>query len=384
MSRARPRAAVAVLLLASLTALASGCWNAIPLDHRALIQIITVDPAPHGKVRWTFFEASPTALASMGSGSGGSENPGGGTTADQVIPLSVEAKSLADAYRLGQDLSSRDLYLGQVQAIVLSGRLAPAAVSAALDGLAHTPELDQSQALFAAADGAKAAILAPDPQELFPSAYLDHVASCPTCSTVAFHLSLMDAFLATRTAWGSMVMPALHQSSVGLAVRGAVVYAGPRRVAQLAPDDATLIGLLTGNTVKTSVTLDVPGLGSASVRSLAAQARIRPLWRHGRLAARVQVRLVGELVGLEPDRGERFEAVRSRVEEALAKTVLERTARVLAGLTRAGADPLALGERLFAADPSAAPSAAVWQRALRHAAIRLDITASLASQGAVR
>lgn len=362
---------------------ATGCWNAIPIGHRALIQILSVDPAQGVNLRWTFFQANPTALAQMGSG-GGAASPGGGTTSDQVVPIAVEAASLGDAFRRAQDMTSRDLYLGQLQQIVLSERLTALQVRMAIDALAHTPELDQSQAVFAASDGAADTILQPDPQELFPATYLEHVTACPTCNNVSIHVSLMDAFLDTRTAWGSMLVPEVGTSPLGLAVRGVALYEGARFVTRVKPEDATLLGLITGATTKTSLQVAVPGLGLANVRSLQAQTRIEAHWLHGRVDARAEARITGQLMGIEPERGLAFEAIAPRVDTAVAAAIVARAGTLVAALLTRGADPLEFGRELWSADPSDAPSPKAWREGLARARVRLVVHGALASQGAVR
>lgn len=376
------RAVAAALAVASPCLAATGCWNAIPIGHRALIQIVTVDAARHGNTLWTFFQANPTALASMGSGVGA--GPGGGTASDQVLPLAVVAPTLGAAYRRAQEMTSRDLYLGQLQQIVLSESLGPAAVRAALDAFAHTPELDQSQALFAAPGSAANTILARDPQELFPAAYLDHVTACPTCNTTAIHLSLMDAFLATRTAWGAMIMPEVTTSRLGLAVSGAVVYEGARLVSRASPDDTALLGLITGQTVKTSLETTVPGLGTVSVRSLRGTVHLRARWRDGLVEAAAVSHVTGQLVGLEPDRGLRFERDAPIIDQAVSSALVQRVGGVVARIMAAGGDPLDLGRALWAGDPSAAPSPAAWRYGLSHGHVQITVHTAITSQGVVR
>jgi hypothetical protein len=371
----------AALASAAVCLGATGCWNAIPLGHLALFQILAVDPAKDGNLRWTLFQANATALANMGSGVA---TPSGGTTSDQVLPVQVVAPTLAEAYRKAQDLSSRDIYLGQLQQVVVSERLNAGQVRSTIDALAHTPELDQSQALFVAPGDAADTILARDPQELFPSTYLDHVTACPTCNTTAIHVSLMDAFMATRPAWGSMVVPEVTKSSVGLAVKGAAVYEGARFIGRVAPADETLLGLLTGMTQKTSLDVKVPGLGAVSVRGLTSTASVSARWRHGAVEADDVSRVTGQVVAIEPDRGLAFEHVAPAIDSAVSRALVRRAGSVVAKLMAKGGDPLQLGREVWAADPSAAPSAAVWRRGLLNARIRLTVHTGLTSQGTVR
>lgn len=375
------RARAAATVLAACLPL-TGCWNAIPLGHRALIQILAVDPAGGRDLRWTFFQASAAALSEMASG-GGTSGPGS-TASDQVTPVSVRAPTLADAYRRAQAITSRDLYLGQLQQVVLSERLTPAQLRLAIDSLAHTAELDQSQDLFAAPAGAAATILRPDPQELFPAAYLDHVANCPTCTTVSMTVSLMEAFVRTRVGWGTLVLPEVQPSPLGLSVRGAAVYAGGRLVARLGEEQAALLGLLRGLVTKTALSFAVPGVGRCSVRSVSARSHVHAEWRGGRVLAQVRVDLTGDILSVEPDLGRPFVALARPVNAALAREVAGRGARLLAPLLARGADPLGFGHVLWDGDPSAAPSPSAWRQGLGRAQVRITVHSDLRSEGVVR
>lgn len=372
-------AAVAVAASASL----AGCWSSIPLGHRALVQILAVDPAKGGDTRWTFFQANPTALAQMGSG-GSSAGPGGGTTSQQVIAVAVVAPDLATAFRQAQALTSRDLYLGQLEEVVLSEKLSPPQLASTLDALAHTPELDQSQILFAAPDSAANTVLAPDPQELFPATYLERVVSCPTCNVTALPTTLMDAFVRTRTAWGAMVLPEAIVAPTGLATRGAAVYEGTRLVDRLDQGQEELLGLLMGKVTKGAMGLDVPGMGHVAVRSLVAKARVSAAWRDGRLTARVDLRLAGAILSAAPASGRTLVHLAPTVESALSARVVQEAGGLLGRLMGRGADPLFLGQRLWAADPSAAPPATTWATAVRFATVALSVTTHLHSAGGAR
>jgi len=378
MRRAAMAACAAVTLLAT-----TGCWNAVTLGERAIIQIVAVDPAARGDLRWTFFQANPTALAEMGSG-GQTSGPSGGTTSQQVLAMSVVAPTVADAYRKVQSLTSRDLYLGQMEQIVLSESLAAADVRTVIDGMAHTPEVDQSQALLATPGQAAKAVLAPDPQELFPAAFLERPQLCPTCTTVGIVEPLADAFILTRTGWGTLVVPEIRPGPDGIAVRGAAVYRGTQLVARLGEADAVALGLALGVTEKDGISLRVPGLGLVGVRSIHGHTDVTPRWSDGRLQARVRLRLSGDVTTIEPDMGRNLSEIRPLVSRAAAAAILAQERSILSRLLGAGADPLGFGRRLFDADPSAAPSAQAYADAVRHAVVALSVSLDIRSEGSVR
>ena len=110
------RGTAAVLLLgATLT----GCWDQHPVEFRAPVAVIAVDPTQTaGEYRFTFLFPNITITASSIESGGPSE---------QFFPITVRSKTLVEAVDEVQERQSRTLYLGQVRVMCLSSRL-PASV----------------------------------------------------------------------------------------------------------------------------------------------------------------------------------------------------------------------------------------------------------------
>ena len=363
----------------SALAFATGCWSTVPIGHRALVQIVTVDPGRHGETRYAFIIPTPGELAQT-TGSSGS----GGSNA-QVQAIAVMAPSLALAFTHAESLLSRDLYLGQAQQILLSEKLSPRVLNDTLNTLVQIPELDQSQMLFAVKGEAVKAAEGPDPQEVFPAAFLEHIDSCATCADVRLRSNLMTTFLKSRAVYAGFALPEVIPSPYGPTVRGTAFYGtGGKYVLSLGAEDSALYGLALGRTEKVGLDVPVQGLGLVHLRAIKARPAVRVREVHGQVVARARLSATGTVVGIEPNRGLPFSRTHAAIETAAARLIEGRVAGILAKLLGHGLDPMYLGERLYSADPARVPRGFDLATAMKHARVDLMVHVKLTQNGEVR
>ncbi len=109
------RALLGIVLVLVLT----GCWDQRPVESRAAVAAIGIDPTPfRGIQRYTFMFPDSTITASSLSST---------TRSQEFYPLSVTAPSLLLALKQLQAKQSRALYLGQVRIVAFSTAL-PASI----------------------------------------------------------------------------------------------------------------------------------------------------------------------------------------------------------------------------------------------------------------
>ncbi len=109
--------------LGVLLLLLTGCWDQRPVEGRAVVEAVGVQPTRQpGVWQWTFVFPSPTeSINTLGTSSPASE----------VYALAVQARTWTRALLAAQQETTRDLYFGQFRVLALSPRL-PAAVWARL------------------------------------------------------------------------------------------------------------------------------------------------------------------------------------------------------------------------------------------------------------
>lgn len=373
------RAALSGLLLGCALAGTTGCWSTVPIGHRALVQIIAIDKGDHGDTKFAFIIPTPEELTETT----GSSGAGGGQS--QVQAITVQARSLDQSFTYAESLLSRNLYLGQTQQILLSEDLPASVVEDTLDSLVQVPELDQSQIVFAVKGNATQAATAPDPQEVFPSAFLEHLNSCATCTDVRLRSDLMTTFLMSRSPYATMALPEIvSHRQYGPTVRGIAFYRQGRYVLSVGPEDSGLYGLVLGRTEKIGLDVPVPGLGIAHLRAIQAVPSVSVRRVEGRIYATVRLKTKGAIVGIEPDRGLPFSATHRSIETATATVLVSRIGGILATLLDHGIDPMHLAERLYSADPARMPKDFDLASEMEHARVRVQVHVELTQNGEVR
>lgn len=373
------RLLAATPLLAIALLGATGCWSTVPIGHRALVQMITVDKGQHGEIQFSYIIPTPAELTETTGSSGAA----GGQS--QVQAVTVQAKSLAESFTYAESLLSRDLYLGQDQQILLSEDLPAPVVEDILDSLVQVPELDQSQMVFAVKGSAVQAATAPDPQEVFPAAFLEHLNSCSTCADVRLRTNLMMTFLKSKSVYATVALPEIVISKKhGPTVRGIAFYRQGKYLFSLGPEESGLYGLLLGRTEKIGLDVPVPNLGLAHLRAIKALPSVSVKWVHGRVVAMARLRAKGAVVGIDPDPGLPYSETHDAIETATARLLVSRLGAIVSRLLSAGIDPEYLGARLYSADPGRIPKNFDLASAMERAQIRLEVHIQLTNDAEVR
>lgn len=109
------RLAVRMALIGTLLLSLSGCWDQLPVETRAVVDTVGVDPtAQPNLLQWTFtfpnVSVTPTTL-------------GTSSKSDEYYQLVVDAPDFATALRRVQSRTTRDLYFGQIRVVALSTKL---------------------------------------------------------------------------------------------------------------------------------------------------------------------------------------------------------------------------------------------------------------------
>lgn len=201
---------VSLLLLMSVLTTVTGCWDQVPFPERAPALVITLAPAtPAGMFQWTFYFPNPTVTVSSLSQI---------STSQQTYAVRVDSPTFAAAYSSAQQRLARDLFLGQLEVIILSTKI-PASEVATLTNAYNTNGQVPKTAYMVAAQGQLGRLVVVSPQETIPVLYLTRLFDCHRCQPSdlsQFQWQVWDAFESPGI---SPVMP-----DVG----------GPDRVAEIA------------------------------------------------------------------------------------------------------------------------------------------------------
>lgn len=351
---ARIRAlAIGLLALAVL----SGCADNRPLNYRALVLTMGFSPAPHNRVTVYFQMPTPSGLTSLSSG--GAASGGGGSSAT-TYTLHASASTVARAFTRAQANVNQDLYLGQLQAVILSTHLSAVQFADVVSTLIRLGTLDKTAyVLVTPAPMAQLFAVKSASTPLSPL-YFSTEFGCAHCQTVNLKREIWNVEQAqyvppVATLW----LPVLEPGSQGFHIDTVALYRGGRMVRHLTGHQTMLLGYMLGRTGKGTVHLVWQGL-PVSVRSVSGGVHLTPQWHGLSLLIRVTLNLTGDVDAFPVGTplAAHYQWLRQATQMDLA-----RETRILAEqLAHQGLDPWNIGAAAVWQHPS---QLAVWQHAYR-------------------
>lgn len=232
-----------VLGLVTLSAvLLSGCWDLEEIDRRTPVLGITFDAADRGGWRMAATIPDPRALV-----------PAGGTVIGPqpqepaFVVLETEGPSASETLNNLREITSRDLFLGQVMVIGASERLARQGLGPLLEFLMNNTDIPRAT-WFVITAGPPGKILGvKPPQQTFPEFYLDNVfrAGSKAAGTLALPYWRLWV-MSLRQGQDALVPVAEPGPQQQIRVARAAALRGDRLAGVLSPRETRLVAMLRG------------------------------------------------------------------------------------------------------------------------------------------
>lgn len=364
------RRAVALVLGALFL---SACGDNHVLNERALVLVMGVEPAGGGRIRVDLQIPSPRGLTTLGPGGTGSAESGSRQT---FFVLSGSGRTLSSALAHAQGRSTQALYLGQLQAIILSTRLSPELFTRVMSSLARIGTLDQTTYVLASPQPLARVLAVAPQQSTLPGLYYATLFSCRRCQTVDLARQLWSLEKRQLTPLVSAWVPVVEIGPTGFQVDRVALYRQGRPEMVLSRGQTNLLGLLLSRTSKVPWILPGPDGTVVGIRALQARTRFRPSWRNGRLEIAVRIAATGLLSDFPLQQAAR-KAVPQLEREASA-SLAAGAVQLLQRLAGRHLDPFDLGAAFVWRHPQAA---AVWMRAFPRARWRVRVEVTLIRYG---
>lgn len=148
-----------------------GCWDSEPDTDRASALVLTVSQASPKEWHWTFYFPNPTVTVSSLS----QLKP-----SNQFYTMGVTASSLDRAYTRVQQKLARDLYLGQLEVIILSSKLTKPEMLRLLNAYNREGVTPKTVYILVGTPPVNDLALV-TPQESIPSVYWESYFECHQC-----------------------------------------------------------------------------------------------------------------------------------------------------------------------------------------------------------
>ncbi len=347
----------------------SGCADNRPLNHRALVLGLGFAPAPHGQISMIFQIPTLTGLArpSMGNSKSGSS--------PTTFILTGSGPTAARAFTHAQADINKDLYLGQLQTLILSTHLSASQFRNIADTLIRMGTLDKTAYAMATSAPVQKVLTAKSQTTSLAPLYVSTGFWCAHCQVVDLKRQMWDVeqaqFAPARNLW----LPLIKPIGVGFQIQSIVFYQGNRVARILSHHQTSVLGYVLGRTSKGTIDLSWHGQ-SVSVDSLQAKPRLSAEWKRSRLYLGVNLAVTGNVysfpipLSVQPHLAWLTKAVKHEL------TVQCR--QLLQSLGRQGLDPFSWGNAYVWQHPHALKR---WLDAYRHAVWKVTAHVQLRQLG---
>ena len=370
----RPRARRRVLWLLLAALFLSGCWDLEEIDRRTVVLGMAFDDA--GGSGWRMLATVPDPRALVPSGGtviGPQPEEPAFTTLEVTAPTATETLA-----RL-REITSRELFLGQVLVVGASERLARKGLGPLLEFLMNDTDIPRA-AWFVVTAGPPARVLGTKPpQQTFPEFYLDDVFRARGKPVGVLGLPYWKLWVASLRPGQDAVVPVVepgpHQQ---MRVARVAAFRGDRLVGILTPTETRLLAI-TRDARNATWQVALSGGRAINLRPLGVHYRIRALdpGSDGTPRFRFEVRMNAVLTEAHGYTALRVGNFEGEARRDLTRA-LERLIRRLQGW---GSDPWGFGERWRLAHPERFPPAR-WREEWRRARVEVDVRVNISRGGA--
>lgn len=364
----------------ALLTLVTGCWQDQPINNRFLVFSMAVDPAKSpDEVRWTFQMPTPEYLEGVGGGGGGGSSS---ATPNPFFDIAVRSPSFSEAIVKAENSSSRDFYMGQLQAVFISTDLSAPRLRAFLDEEGRTGELDHTEYLMAA-EGQAAKVMATKAVEApLPSlAVTDHF-GCPGCSETRLD---MPSYRAASLLYEptDLALPLIEVTPGGAyTFEHVVIYRNLERVAILSRQATRGWAWLTNRVQKEALALPY-GRGTASIRNISGRSSYAVRRdAAGRPYLDVHIGSSGTISGVAPGMTSVTPLAARTLALEGAQNIRDQVQVALAEAKKVRAEPFGIGPRIRVQDPPVFVSASRWRDAFRDLPVHIRVDLALSGTGA--
>ncbi len=365
------RVFVALGLLVVLT----GCWDNRPINSRDMVLAMGLAPDHHPGAFSTVFQA-PTPSA-VSAGSSGSSS--GGSSKKDTFDVVGSGPDLSETFNEAQAQVSKDLYLGQMQLIVLSTRLQPMYFKRAFDGLGRIATLAKTPFVIASPTPLIKLLHHTSPQDRFPSLYFSTLFSCHTCQTDAFGVRLWQVLVRLATPGVDIFLPVATPLKDGYLVDSVALYRHFQYVTTLTPRQSMAFGILDAISHKGSIFL--PHY-NASLRAIAGSSALTTHLRHGQVDATFTIKLTSTLegIGSVTETAAQIAGMSDRASATIAASCLN----LLQVTQKDDVDPLGVGRTLSWQNPRAFDHFRHWHQEYPHVHMRVHVSVTINKMGDVK
>jgi spore germination protein KC len=282
------------LILIGMVMLA-GCWDVQEIKSRSIANTVFFDMENPKKLKIGISTNIPGTLAPTNVGTYQQFNK-------RNILVTGEGDSMVKAWSEIQANAARDIFFGQMRAVVISERLAQENINDYLDFIGRIPLVPPNTVVLVSKNDPEKLLDIKNRENELPGNWLDYYFRNPTKRSLAIPVDLwrVNAIMDRKT--GDPYIPLLGESEGSYKVAGTAVFSRNRLSGELSMDETITLSLLRG-TDYGYLTVPIEKNKYAAFKNIRAKTNVSPkISADGGVSFSVRTEISGNMVENFPHR----------------------------------------------------------------------------------
>lgn len=334
---------LALLLIILLTLPLAGCWETRDPRRRAYVLGISIDPDPAGGDNLLVSVQLPIPGQARAPSTGGGGG-GGGDQPEFYLARGV-GPTVMDAFAEAQDKISRELFFGQMRAVILSSELSEEQMRRAITAIWNVPDIEETVYVLQARGRADTVLGQPIKLERLPALYFNNVFEAVRRLTVSQPVQMWEYWRVVSTSGWDPVLPSVEITPEGVPeIDGLGLFQDHQPVGRFDREEAKgylwMMGRTRGATVATRTST-----GVASARQLDVSRSVTMRFEGGKPVFQVDLKVTGQvdLIAHRRQNEQELEELGDAVEQEIQRQVRAAIAKAKEHRT----DPFGFGKVLY-------------------------------------
>ncbi len=334
-----PRRLIMAALLMMMPLVLTGCWDVDDISNRGTPNAVSLDLSAAGQIKFGCSFHVPGSLL-----------PPFNSTAQlfekRNFTLSGEGRGLLDAWRDLQTRSTRDVYMGQISAIILSEQFARSNIHHLLDFMNRRAEIPGDALVL---------VTKSDPEQLIdlrlennfvPGTYILRYFQSVAKQSLAIPVKLWELDAAFSNGHSDAHLPFIEPSQGLYQIAGTALYSGTRWAGELSVMETQFLSLILGDKYG-YITVPLGARGLVAYFDVDSETKIVPrMLKPDQFRFDIHVKTVGSLRETYPKNLPVTLNEKHEYEKETEAFLRSKTLRLLAKLRQLNSDPVGFGKKV--------------------------------------
>ena len=335
MKRRSLRKIILAAILFFVTISLTGCWDVKEINRRGIADSI-------------LFDIGDSSLFKMGVSMPipGTQIPPVAGTSQQFhkrhYTISGEGLSVLAAWTEVKSNSARDIFFGQVRAIIISEEAARKNINDILDFVGRVPLLPPNTNILITKQDPAETLDFKNVENFIPGDYVDFYFQTTDKRTLALPINLWRLNSMLDKNWQDPYLPIIELKEDTYRIAGTAVFSGSRMAGELDKDETQTLALIKG-TDSGFLNFSTDKGIIVSLYKVKSKTKIEPtISDDGKIIFNLKTKIAGGIVESQPHREITINE-KKKIEEEAARLTKIKMENVLSRLQKMNSDPVGLG-----------------------------------------